>query len=134
MPEKFRDDTQHYFYPVYHSFLDRHLAEMKGSTLKVFMAIARHVKFSSGFGPISISKVEATAGCCHNSVVEALAELEAIGVLSREMSPGMCTIYVLNQNSNSPQKMGGVEEVTSPQKMGGESPQKMGGTPPKTRH
>lgn len=131
MPDMVRDETEQYFYPIHYQFLDRYLADMDGSTLKVFMAIARHVRFTNGTGPVSITKIETTSGCCHNTTVKAFAELEKFKILKRIMDPGMCTTYIINQNLQSPQNLVGVKEDNPPQKLGGESPQDLGGTPPK---
>ena len=131
MTDQVRDDTKHYFYAIHHDFLDRYLAEMKGSTLKVFMALCRHVSFSTGQGKVTLADILETSGCCHNTAVDAFSELEEFGILRREMKPGIATTYVINQNLDSPQKLVGVKESNPPQELGGDSPQKLVVTPPK---
>lgn len=130
MQDFVQDNTEHLFYPIYHRFIDKYLAQMKGSSVKVFMAIARKVNFASGIGPITIATIEALSGCCHHTTVEAFAELEDIGILTRKMSSGQATTYTISQQINPPQKMDGV--VDDPrQKMEGDSPQKLHSTPGK---
>ena len=129
MPDEVRDNTENFFYPIYHQFLDQFLSEMKGSTLKVFMAIARRVSFSTGVGPITTAQIEGLSGCCHHTTVEAFSELESLGVLTRIMSPGQATTYILNQQNNPRQKLGGV-----PEELPGDPRQNLGGDPRQKLH
>lgn len=82
---------------VPNAFMDDHLKDLNGASIKVFLVICRKtIGWHKATEAVSYTQLEQATGLVPNSVLRAISELEERGLLLSERRSGMTTRYTVN--------------------------------------